>query len=190
MADDPDAAFGWRPATPHKPERYRALILVAVVCLLTGYLLGRPSGPTEDRWSLPEESIVQAAEAEAKRVAEAQKLEAERRQQEAAETKRKEGDRRAAVAEAEVQRLDTERRQQEAAEAKRKEDERRVAVGEAQAKHIGGAQRPEPERRQQAATGSRRTEDERYQRPNNAPKPEPTGMPRDYRALREYMLSR
>ena len=134
MADDPDAAFGWRPATPHKPERYRALILVAVVCLLTGYLLGRPSGPTEDRWSLPEESIVQAAEAEAKRVAEAQKLEAERRQQEAAETKRKEGDRRAAVAEAEVQRLDTERRQQEAAEAKRKEDERRAAAAEAQAK--------------------------------------------------------
>ena len=160
MADDPGAPFGWRPATAHKPKRYGALIVVAGVCLLTGYLLGRPSDPTGDQWSLPEESIVQAAEAEAKRIAEAQRLEAERRQQ-------------------------------EAAEAKRKEDERRVAVGEAQAKHIGGAQRPEPERRQQAATGSRRTEDERYQRSNNAPKPEPTGlMPRNYRALREYMLGR
>jgi len=158
MADDPDAAFGWRPATPHKPERYRALILVAVVCLLTGYLLGRPSDPTGDQWSLPEESIVQAAEAEAKRIAEAQRLEAERRQQ-------------------------------EAAEAKCKEEEQRAAAAEAQAKRAE-EQRLRAERRQQAATGSRRTEDERYQRPNNAPKPEPTGMPRDYRALREYMLSR
>jgi len=136
------------------------LILVAVVCLLTGYLLGRPSGPTREQWSLPEESIVQAAEAETKRIAEAQRLE-------------------------------DERRQQEAAEAQRKEDERRAAAAEAQAKRIAESQRQETERRQQAATESKRTEDERYQRSNNAPKPEPTGlMPRNYRALREYMLGR
>src|SRR5262245_5801823 len=101
MADDPGAAFGWKPTAPHKPPRYRALIVVAGVCLLTGYLLGRPSAPTGDEWSLPEESIVQAAEDEAKRIAEAQRLEAERRQQEATEAKRKEEEPRAAVAEAE-----------------------------------------------------------------------------------------
>src|SRR6185369_15359127 len=103
MFNGRDRSVEWKPAEKHKLKLYR--VLVPALCLLVGYLLGRPSPPNREQWTLPEESVVQATEAQAQRVAEAQREIA--RKQEAVEAKRKEDERRVAEAEA---RLDDEAR--------------------------------------------------------------------------------
>jgi hypothetical protein len=178
MSEHQGEGIEGRPAAEPTLRPYRALTLLVAICLTAGYLVGRfsaPGGAGKEQWTLPEEFVVLEAQAEAKRIIEARRLEAERKQQEAAEAKHNENERRdsaelesARIAEA--NRLDVERKLKEVQEVNRREDQRRAA-GETNAGRDSGAQRSAAERK-------------------DGPDGPPRTATRDYRALRDYMLNR